>query len=98
MADRAVALDMAADAGADVPLCLPSVMAGRPRPVGPLRLGWVEPAALGQVAKRPGHRDAHTLVAGQTEGLISMAAATFLLVFPGDHRVHAEPIIGVHPA
>ena len=65
------------------------------RAVGPLGLGWVETAALGQIAERTGHRDAHALVAAQAKRLVPMAAGTFLLVFAGGHGVHAEPIIGV---
>jgi len=91
----AVALDVAADASADVALRLPGVVARRAGAIGPLRLGGVEAAALREIGEWAGHGDAQTLVAGQAKRLVAMAARALLLIFAGRHRVHAEPVVGM---
>src|SRR4051794_38524366 len=98
MADRAITLDVTADAGADISLCLPSVMTRRTRAVGPLRLRWMEAPALDRVGEWARHADPEPLVAAQAKRLVAMAARALLLIFARSDGMHAEPIIGVNAA
>jgi len=98
MANRAVPLHVAADAGADVALRLPGVVARCSRTVGPLRLRWVEPPPLRVVRERSGGGHPSALMAAQAERLLAVAAGAFLLILAGRDWVHVEPIVRVNAA
>ena len=75
VADDAVALDVAAHAGVEVPVRLERVMAGAARRIAPLALRGVEAA---RVLHRAAHRDADALVAAEAEALLAVAARALL--------------------
>src|SRR5450631_587031 len=98
MANRAIPLHVAADAGADVALRLPGVVPRGPWTVGPLRLWWVESPPLRVVRESSGEGHPGALMAAQAERLLAVAARAFLLILAGRNRVHVEPIVRVNAA
>ncbi len=96
VANRAVALGVAADARVEIALRLPCMVsrsAGRER-------GADEAGGVKLVARHVGaaHRHPHTLVTRETELLLLMAARAARIVLAGRDGVHRNPVVGVHAA